>query len=109
MSPVLLRVGPHLISAGAGLVLGLSLARMSVPTADAPHAASAPALVSQPPPPPATPAPQGTAKERIGLVFSLGEKQPGHRRDVGLYRAILALAPEDFPVAAAELPKRLAA
>lgn len=105
-----LRIGPHVIAAGLGLALGIFLTRMSVPTADALPAAPAPAFAPEPAPtPPAAPAPQGTAKERIALVFSLGGKQPGHARDAELYRAILALAPEDFPIAAADLPKHLGA
>lgn len=110
MRRVLLKVGPHVIAVGAGLALGVSLARISAPPADAPPTAPAPALAPElPPTAPAVPGPQGTAKERIALVFSLAGKPPGHARDAELYRAILALAPEDFPVAAADLAKRFAA
>ena len=110
MHQALLRIGPHVIAAGAGLALGLLLARNSGRVPDAPLTVATPAVALEFSAPSIhLPAPQGTAKERIALVFSLGGKQPGQARDAELYQAILALAPEDFPAAAAELPQRLAA
>lgn len=105
----LLGIGSHVIAGAAGLALGYLLAQLAAPSNDAPLTASTPApAAASPPAPIEAPVPKATPKERIALMFSLGGKQPGHQRDAELYAAILALAPEDFAVAAADLPKRLA-
>jgi hypothetical protein len=107
MRQALLGLGPHALAAGVGLALGWSLARISSPPEKVRPSVVASAPAPKPAPVLAVQEATGTSRERIALVFSLGNKPQGQARDVSLYRAILALAPEDFLAAASELPTRL--